>query len=153
MTNPEPQQPTSLEVALQWGQLPPEHLKAALKALEPELARQYELSVLRVQLQHQEVRDQRVHHLYMGGLIAGFIIVVAMLTGAVIVGINQMPWLAAMLSGPSVLALAGLFVLRRIDSTSAREMARSQRASLAATQYPDPSAQPTQGGGQGGVAV
>ncbi|WP_405634417.1 hypothetical protein OHB53_09550 [Streptomyces sp. NBC_00056] len=149
----QPQQLNSLDIAMQWAELPAEHLKVALAALEPELARQYELSVLRARLEHQEAQDRRTHNLYLGGLIAGFIIVVAMLTGAVIVGVNDLPWLAAMLAGPSVLSLAGLFVLRRVDSASAREAGRAHREALAASQPPAQPAPVDPGAAQGGAVV
>ncbi|MFE3738982.1 hypothetical protein [Streptomyces sp. NPDC059134] len=122
-------QPNGLEIAMQWAELPPEHLRNALAALEPQLAREHEYrmaqdkalqeaNLLRLRLQAEEEQNRRTHNLYMVGLIAGFIIALGMLTGAVVVGVNGEPWLAASLSGPSVLALAGLFVLRKSSSTS-----------------------------------
>ncbi|MCS0639393.1 hypothetical protein NX801_27910 [Streptomyces sp. LP05-1] len=138
---------SSLDIAMQWAQLPPEHLKIALKALEPELARQHELRLLQERLAAEERRERRSHSLYLGGLICGFTLAAAMLTGAVVVGINGLPWLAAMLAGPSVLSLAALFVLRRTDAVSARETARAHRAALAAAQPPQPLPQPGQGTG------
>ncbi|WP_405476450.1 hypothetical protein [Streptomyces sp. NBC_00009] len=154
-SNQQPRQLNSLDIAMQWAALPPEHLKAALAALEPELARLHELSLLRARLEFKEAQDRRTHNLYLGGLIAGFIVVVAMLSGAVIVGINDMPWLAAMLAGPSVLSLAGLFVLRRVDSASARETGRAHREALAASQPPTaPAPAPADpAAGQGGAVV
>ncbi|WP_143076571.1 hypothetical protein [Streptomyces sp. MUSC 14] len=125
-------QPSGLEIALQWAQLPPEHLEVALKALDPELARQHEWRLEEARLKSLEAKDRRVHQLYFVGLIAGFVLAVGMLTAAVIVGVNGSPWLAAMLSGPSVLSLAGLFVLRRVDSDSARQIARAQSSALSA---------------------
>ncbi|MGW4878909.1 hypothetical protein ACWEPI_20395 [Streptomyces sp. NPDC004262] len=134
MNDPTSPQMNSLEIALQWAQLPSEHLEIALKALEPELARQHELRLLEVRLRVQEEKDRRTHYLYLAGLVAGFVVVVSMLTAAVVVGVNGLPWLSAMLSGPSVLSLAGLFVLRRVDSGSARETGRAHRAALIAAQ-------------------
>ncbi|MCD9592417.1 hypothetical protein [Streptomyces sp. 8ZJF_21] len=148
-----PHQPTGLEIALQWAQLPPEHLEIALKALDPELARQYELQLLREKLASQEIRDRRTHSLYLGGLIAGFVIVLAMLAGAVIVGVNGLPWLSAMLAGPSVLSLAGLFVLRRVDSNSAREVTRANRDALNLAQSPSPSGATVPGTGAAGSNI
>ncbi|MEW1639494.1 hypothetical protein AB0469_36240 [Streptomyces sp. NPDC093801] len=40
------QVPNGLAYALQWSQLPVEHLQAALKAIEPELKREHELRAL-----------------------------------------------------------------------------------------------------------
>ena len=42
---------------------------------------------------------------------------IGMLTGAVIVGVNGQLWLAVLLTGPSLIALAKIFVLRRSDRT------------------------------------
>ncbi|MBL1101708.1 hypothetical protein [Streptomyces coffeae] len=136
MTDQASQQPDSLEIALQWAELPPEHLKIALQALEPELARQHQLRLLRAQLEAQEAKERRSHLLYLGGLVGGFFIVVAMLTGAVIVGTKGLPWLSAMLAGPSVLSLAGLFVLRRTESDSARHVAAAHGAALDTASQP-----------------
>ncbi|MFD8544656.1 hypothetical protein [Streptomyces sp. NPDC059649] len=137
MTDSKPQgDSTGLEIALQWAQLPAEHLKAALDALEPELARQHQLRVIQVQLAAQTERERRAHLLYLGGLVGGFLIVVAMLSAAVIVGINGLPWLSGLLAGPSVLSLAGLFVLRRVDSGAARNAARAHDAALNAASQP-----------------
>ncbi|MFM9373391.1 hypothetical protein [Streptomyces sp. Da 82-17] len=140
MTDRTPGEPTGLDIALQWAELPPEHLKAALQALEPELARRHEMRMLQARLEAQGAEDRRSHLLYLSGLVGGFLIVVAMLTASVIVGINGLPWLSAMLAGPSVLSLAGLFVLRRVDSGTARQVARAHDAALGA-------AQPTPGAG------
>lgn len=124
----------ALAIALQWAQLPSEHLGAALRALEPELARQHELKKLEVS--RQVGKEKRTFVLYMAGLIAGFLITMGMLTGAVIVGLEGHLWLAAMLSGPSVFALATLFVLRRSDAEHTRRVAESQRGILGAAQAP-----------------
>lgn len=135
-----------LEVARAWADVPVEHLEVALKALEPQLLRDHEYRMAQQQIDRElklkameavEIRAKRAHALYLAGLVAGFIITVGMLTGAVIVGSNDQPWLAAMLSGPSVLALATVFVLRRNDTTQSRAVARNQRLALnAATQTP-----------------
>lgn len=108
-----------LEVALQWAMLPPDHLKVALESLELELARQHELRVLHAKIRAQAEKDHRNYILYVCGLISGFIIVLSMLGASVIVGVNGLPWLSAMLAGPSLLSLAVLFVLRRADTVSA----------------------------------
>lgn len=135
MTNREPDsrpQLTTLEIVLQWAQLPPEHLAVAMKALEPELARQHERELEQARLEAAEAKDARAHKLYLGGLIAGFLLATGMLTGAVVVGVSGLPWLAASLSGPSVLSLAALFVLRKVDAGAARQSAASHRTALRA---------------------
>jgi hypothetical protein len=115
-----------------------EHLEVALKTFEPQLVRDQEYRMAQLEIEREltlrkieaeDARVQRTHALYLAGLAAGFIISVGMLVGAVIVGSDQ-PWLAAMLSGPSVVSLAGLFVLRRIDTVQSRMAARHQRQAL-----------------------
>ncbi|WTW95378.1 hypothetical protein OG216_19240 [Streptomycetaceae bacterium NBC_01309] len=129
---------TGLEIALQWSQLPPEHLEIHLKALEPVLAREHELEMENARLTAADAKDARTHKLYMGGLIAGFVLAAGMLAGAVVVGLNDQPWLAAMLSGPSVLSLAALFVLRKVDSGATRQSALAHNRALASSASPPP---------------
>ncbi|MGW3152378.1 hypothetical protein ACWDG1_49050 [Streptomyces sp. NPDC001177] len=123
-------EPTGLEIAMQWAELPAEHLQAALKALEPQLRREHEIRMTRMHLDAEEASALRTHRLYLFGLVAGFIVTLGMLTGAVIVGNHGQDWLAAMLSGPSVLALATVFVLRRSDAAQARAVTQAQRQAL-----------------------
>ncbi|MFI1381808.1 hypothetical protein [Embleya sp. NPDC020886] len=138
-----------LEFALQWSTLPAEHLQIALTALEPELARRNERRKLAAELaareaeairEHarMEAESARAHSLYMSGLWAGAVLVLVMLGGSIFVGTNGQPWLSAMLAGPSMLALAGLFVLRRSDRSQSREVARSTSAALASATAPAP---------------
>lgn len=131
-------EPTGLEIALQWAELPAEHLQAALHALEPELARNHalrmaeqktaerlELEALRLKAGEEAAR--RSHSLFLTGLIAGFVLSAGMLAGAIIVGVNGHTGLASLLSGPSLIALASLFVLRRTDSNQTRAVERAQQ--------------------------
>ncbi|MFF3458968.1 hypothetical protein ACFYXH_32555 [Streptomyces sp. NPDC002730] len=136
---------TTLEIVLQWAQLPPEHLNVAMKALEPELARQHQRELEQARLEAADAKDARAHRLYLGGLIAGFLLSTGMLTGAVVVGVNGQAWLAAMLSGPSVLSLAALFVLRKVDAGAARQSALLHQSALGAGTQPgvDPALQST----------
>jgi hypothetical protein len=160
-TGSETHQQTSLEIALQWAQLPAEHLEVSLKALEPQLKREHayrmeqearkqaleverlrlesEQKQLEAQLDFDENQAKRTHALYMCGLGAGFLVCVGMLVGAVVVGINNQPWLAAMLSGPSVVALVTLFVLRKSDASLNSSVEQNQRRALNASQQPPPS--------------
>ncbi|NXY98790.1 hypothetical protein HYE82_31310 [Streptomyces sp. BR123] len=161
------QQPTGLEHALQWAQLPPEHLQIAMKALEPELKRHHEFRMqqdahrqelelermrlesaqqqLTQQLEHDERQAKRSYTLYLVGLIAGFLISAGMLVGAVFVGMNNQPWLAAMLAGPSLLALATLFVLRKNDKTLNAGAEQTTRRALNASQQQPPPPPPGSG--------
>lgn len=140
-------QPSGLEIAMQWAELPVEHLQAALKALEPQLRREHEarmerektareIELERMRLAAEEAQAARTHTLYLLGLVCGFLITAGMLTGAVIVGVNDQPWLAALLAGPSVSVLAGLFVLRRNDNSQTRALLAAQRATLNAVGQP-----------------
>ncbi|MGW1295864.1 hypothetical protein [Streptomyces sp. NPDC002533] len=138
-------QPTGLEIAMQWAELPAEHMKIALAALEPQLRREHEARTLQMQSEFQlalaeasarENAAKRSHRLYMVGLIVGFVISTAMLSGAVIVGIHGQPWLAAMLAGPTLGMLATIFVLRRNDQHLVHAVTSGQRAVLNAVQPP-----------------
>ncbi|MFB4284870.1 hypothetical protein ACBJ59_57050 [Nonomuraea sp. MTCD27] len=117
---------TGLEIAMQWTKLPPEHLRAALKALEPQLVRDHAYRMALAEI--QERNDERSHRLFMTGLLIGCGVAVAMLVAAVIVGMNGHAWLALAFSGPSMLALVGMFVLRRFDTATLRESRRAQPA-------------------------
>jgi hypothetical protein len=130
--------------------LPAEHLKIALEALEPQLQREHEAQMEHMRLAAQESEAGRAHRLYMCGLIAGFVVTIGMLAGAVVVGSNNQPVLAGILSGPSVIALASVFVLRRNDASQMRAVARAHQSVLnAATSAgapPVPPAGPSAGG-------
>jgi hypothetical protein len=146
--------PDGLEIAAEWAKLPAEHLKVALKALEPQLVREHEYRMAMAResnerrerqdlanLRFEEANARRAHRLHMTGMTSGFLITVSMLSGAVMVGTQGQPWLAAMLSGPSVLALATLFVLRRSDTVQAAAVSRFGREALnAAAPPPGPGA-------------
>jgi predicted lipid-binding transport protein (Tim44 family) len=134
-------QVSAFEIALQWANLPPEHLRIALTALEPQLARDHELCVQRLAM--QEAKDRRTHMLYMFGMMAGFILAAAMLGAAVVVGINGQAWLAALLSGPSMIALVTLFILRRSDASTIKTVEQSQHEALQAANQSIPPASPT----------
>ncbi|OEJ53491.1 hypothetical protein [Streptomyces agglomeratus] len=140
-------QHTGLEIAMQWADLPAEHLQVALKALEPQLRREHELrmaeqSAIRqmeletLRAQTRDAAARRSHSLRVVGLVAGFLLSAAMLAGAVVVGMEGHVGLASMLSGPSVLALASLFVLRRSDNAQTRAVARAQAATAQAAAPP-----------------
>ncbi|MFF7992175.1 hypothetical protein ACFZDG_20550 [Kitasatospora xanthocidica] len=132
--------PTALEIATQWAQLPPEHLRVALEHLELELQREHARETARERLQAgldvdrlreehaterariaaEERKEQHSHQLYLGGLVAGFVLAAGMLVGSVIVGLDGRQWLAGLLAGPSLIALPVVFVLRRSDRIGTR---------------------------------
>jgi hypothetical protein len=142
-------QQTGLEIAMQWADLPVEHLQVALKALEPQLRREHELRMAeqatlqhleleRVREQSKETAARRSHTLMLAGLIAGFVLSAGMLVGAVVVAREGHIGLATMLAGPSVIALASLFVLRRSDAGQTRAVSQSQNAAIQSAAPPLP---------------
>ncbi|MEV0187216.1 hypothetical protein AB0I39_01605 [Kitasatospora purpeofusca] len=157
-----------LDIAAKWGEaLGPEKLELALKALEPQLKREHEARMRRMDdirareeraastaeadakraaalekaSSEARARDAQRHrnHVYrMSGLISGVVLSLALLGAAVVIAPTQ-PWLAAGLSGPSLLALAKIFVLRRSDSSDMQESSRLARSAASnAGQLPPP---------------
>ncbi|MFD5507007.1 hypothetical protein ACFWIB_04420 [Streptomyces sp. NPDC127051] len=146
-----------LGIAAQWGEAlgGPEKLQVALKALEPQLRREHELSKLRLERQEadaarkaaaeeaeaqrrahavemekeREAREQtaaRNHKHQMRLLHSAVALSVLMLGG----GLYAMPtnsWIAGALCGPSLLSLLRIFVLRRSTDADVREAGRSAR--------------------------
>jgi hypothetical protein len=121
-----------MRIARQWAEVPPEHMKIALEALEPELQRAHTERMERMRLQHARF-----------GLSAGFALALGMLTGGVIVGLDGQLWLAGVLTGPSLLALTKVFVLSRSDAPDIRAVSQAAQAPAVA----NPGA--TSGGGAG----
>lgn len=161
-----------LEIAIKWGAAlgGPEKLDIALKALEPQLRRDHKERLLRLEMQReaaeataratrltaelaareqrqaavrasQERREERAHRRHMTGLIAGAVIAVAMLGAGVHVAKDAW-WLATLLCGPSLLALAKVFVLRRSDSGDMDAVSRASRTSTNAATQAQPPAPP-----------
>lgn len=92
---------------------------AAASALEAARMREEHLTE-RARIAARERGEQRAHQLYVGGLVAGFVLAAGMLTGSVLVGLDGRQWLAGLLAGPSLIALPVVFVLRRSDRLTAR---------------------------------
>ncbi|MEU1880861.1 hypothetical protein ABZ470_26440 [Streptosporangium sp. NPDC020072] len=136
-------QPTGLEIAVQWGQLPPEHLRAALKALEPQLAREHAYRMACLKAEMQSEKDRRAHVLRMTGLVAGLAMAVGMLAAAVVLGVNGQPWLAAALSGPSVIVLVKIFVLGHVGADDVKQLMKGSNSQMPAP--PQPAPEPTPG--------
>ncbi|MEV8086350.1 hypothetical protein [Streptomyces nigra] len=121
-----------LDIAMQWAKLPAEHLEIALQALEPQLKREHQARMAELQAEAErarlkavEVQAKRTQALYLTGLIAGLVISVTMLVAAVFVA-EEATWLSVILSGPSVITLASLFVLRRAEKVLGREVSESE---------------------------
>jgi hypothetical protein len=115
------------------AQLPPEQFELALKAVETQLARDHELRMEQERNRLVEAESVRSHALFTRGLVAGFVVVIGMVTGSVVVGVQGHVWLSASLSGPGVIVLASLFVLRRLDAKQLRLVSRGQANALAGT--------------------
>lgn len=128
------------DIAMQWKELGPEHLSAAMQSLEPELRRSHRERMAQMQFQHEERQQQRLHRRHMIDLTVGAVISMAMLGAGVYVAADTW-WLATLLCGPSLLALAKVFVLRRSDPGDMRHLSRAARTAMNAAgqaQTPQP---------------
>jgi hypothetical protein len=122
---PPRRQPSALELANQWAQLPPEHLAAAIKALEPQLRREHQLR--QEELRQVALKEHHSYVLYMIGMGAGFAIAIASLAGAIILGQHN-PTLAGILVGPGLASAISTFVLRRSLYVDARRQQLSSES-------------------------
>ncbi|WP_132838583.1 hypothetical protein [Streptomyces sp. BK205] len=140
----------------QWADAPPEVFKAALATAKAERALRSEETVLRLRLNF-ELEKQRLqaqkdegerearatmarlrHRRHVVNVSAGAVISIALL-GAGIAVVGPAPWLSVILCGPSLLALAKVFVLHRSDPDDMKLLARSSdNATNAASQTPAP---------------
>lgn len=133
-----------MQIAMQWRDLGAEQLKAALEAMEPELRREHRMLMLRLEMQreaeqrqHDERREQRAHKRQLMEVIVGAVLALAMLAAGVYVAPRSW-WLATLLCGPSLLALAKVFVLRRSDPDDMRYVSIAARASTNAAAQAQP---------------
>ncbi|MFD9410821.1 hypothetical protein ACFWBN_27890 [Streptomyces sp. NPDC059989] len=133
-------QPSALDIAAQWAQLPAEHLAVALGALEPQLAREHKLrmEVERARgqaeltrLRAEAAEQQRVHGRHVLGVYAGLAVALATLGASVYFGTHDQPWLAITFFGPTLLALVKIFTLRRSDADDAKHAAAAARTAAA----------------------
>lgn len=138
---------TGIEIATEWAALPPEHLAMALKALNPQLEREHKARIEQMRISAQGAKEMREFKFQIYSLCAGLIISLVMLGAAIYVATNDQPWLALAFSGPSLLALAKIFVLRRSDADDMRAVTRGQQTA-ASLVPPDPA---PSGGSQTGV--
>jgi len=134
----DPMVSAGLEIAMKWGQAlgGPEQLKIALEALEPQLQREHQMRLKRMEMlpvkHEQEIReaqDRRQHYFKMTSLVVGAVLSVAMLAGGVYVAKDAW-WLAGLLCGPSMIGMALIVILRRHDVTVAKAVADAARRSL-----------------------
>ncbi|MFF1299499.1 MULTISPECIES: hypothetical protein [unclassified Streptomyces] len=140
-------------IAARWGQLPPEHFKLAVQAARAEGALRSQERVLQMRLVH-EVQMERVaadkaaaeaaalaeqqtaqhqaesqaerlrHRRHVIDVAAGLTICGALIVVAVLV-VDRAAWLSAVLCGPSLLALAKVFILRRSDPGDLRVLGKA----------------------------
>ncbi|MGW0058360.1 hypothetical protein ACWDTT_00330 [Streptosporangium sandarakinum] len=120
----QPTQITGLEIALQWADLPAEHLSSALKALDPQLKREHAYRIAQLEHREREGVNQRAHELHRWGLIAGFILAVLMIIGAVVLGAAGQTWLSAALFALTS-SLVALFVLRKPPADKPHKVIRT----------------------------
>ncbi|MGW4914237.1 hypothetical protein [Streptomyces sp. NPDC004270] len=159
VTGRDPVLSAGMHIAKQWGEvLGPEKLEIALKALEPQLKRDHQALMKQLDMRREaaeradaaaaaaaerearERQEQRKHKRHMAGLVVGAVVAVAMLSAGVYVAQDAW-WLATLLCGPSLLALAKIFVLRRSDPDDMKFVSKTARASTnsaSQTQLPAP---------------
>ncbi|WP_405633870.1 hypothetical protein [Streptomyces sp. NBC_01174] len=138
-----------LEIAQKWGSaLGPDNLDVALRALEPELRRNHKERMARLTLQReaaqqaaQERQEERAHKRHIAGLCTGAGLAIAMLGAGVYVAQDAW-WLAILLCGPSLLALAKVFVLRRSDAGDMAAVSVAGRSATNAAGQAQPLAPP-----------
>lgn len=113
---------TGLEIALQWAQLPPEHLQLALKALEPQLRREHEFRTEQLRITEIQKAESRKYAIFLASLISGFAVAVGLLVGGAVASSNNQPWLALLFAGPSIFALVKLFLMARAQGDELRKI-------------------------------
>lgn len=118
----------------EWVKMPAEKLKIALEAIEPQMVRDHERAMYALKIRERQIeveqaqfslRLERSHRLSMIGKSLGFAIAMATMTAAVITDLHGDRWLPALLAGPSLLALAKLFVLRKSDASDMKAVNRA----------------------------
>lgn len=149
-----------MEIALRWGEvLDPERLSIALRALEPQMKREHQARMAQIDMDRaaaeradaaaqaegertaRALRERRAHARYMAGLTVGAIIAVIMLGAGVYVAAESW-WLSLLLCGPSLLALAKVFVLRRSDPDDLRLVTNATRNAMGAAGQAQPPVPP-----------
>jgi cation transport ATPase len=128
----------AMQVAMQWKELDAAHLAAAMSAMEPSLRREHRERMARLEMQREaaqqaqlERQQQRAHRRHVAELAVGAVVALAMLGGGVYVAPHSW-WLSTLLCGPSLLALAKIFVLRRSDPSDLASVTAAARNSTSA---------------------
>lgn len=126
----------ALEVIQRWSEVSPEHLKTVIKTLDAELSRAHELRMAREQ--HQDAKARREHTLYMTSMLLGAFVIIALLSGAVLLGMRGQVALPATFTTLSV-TVATVFVLRKHDPRQMRAVVTAQaRVARSMTAAADP---------------
>ncbi|MER5666514.1 hypothetical protein [Streptomyces mirabilis] len=111
-----------------------------LKGLKdmPEATAQEALKTLvaRETLRVDAQRDERAHALKKQGLWFGCLLSFSMLIAAVVVGLGGNTTLAIVMCGPSLVALAGIFVIQTYNAAQTRAVAQTTTQALTATTGP-----------------
>lgn len=159
-------------LAAQWAEAPPEVFRAALATAKAERALRSEETVLRLRLNY-ELEKERIraqkdegerqaraereaaerdaaahveqlsHRRHVVNITVGAVISIALLATGIAV-VDSAPWLSVILCGPSLLALAKVFVLHRSDPDDMRLLARAaNNSSNTAGQAQPPQPPPT----------
>ncbi|WP_427763278.1 hypothetical protein [Streptomyces sp. DSM 41931] len=155
----------------QWADAPPEIFRAALAAAKAERALRSEETALRLRLNYELEKDriqaqkeesewraqaerevaereavaqveQLRHRRHVVNVSVGAVISIALLVASITV-VGSAPWLSIILCGPSLLALAKIFVLHRSDPDDMKILSRaSNTATNAASQAQQPQPPP-----------
>ncbi|MFF9114336.1 hypothetical protein ACF09Y_01715 [Streptomyces massasporeus] len=158
---PQPDQPSALDIAAQWAQMPAEHLTAALKALEPQLKREHQLRTLqennRARLEEERLkteheREKRRHRRHMVNVSAGLAVALGGLAGSLYFGTIGQLVLAVVLFGPNLVVLVKMFTLRRSDPQDIFRVTTAMRTASLALPPPDPAPGTPPGSGPGAAA-
>ncbi|ANP48340.1 hypothetical protein J2Z21_003665 [Streptomyces griseochromogenes] len=157
-------------LAAQWADAPPEVFRAALAAAKAERALRSQETVLRLRLSHdlekeriqaEKAEGERLacaereaaereaaaqieqlrHRRHVVNVTVGAVISIALL-GAGVAVVGSAPWLSVILCGPSLLALAKVFVLHRSDPDDMKLLARASGSAVNAADPAPPPQQP-----------
>lgn len=133
-------------IAKQWQSLDAEHLTAAMAAMEPSLQRGHRERMARMKIAHQQAEHEfrerqaaRAERTARIEYIIGAVIALSMMGGGIYAAQTQW-WLSLLLCGPSLVALAKIFVLRRSDPDDMKYVTATSRtaANVAGQAQPPP---------------
>jgi hypothetical protein len=113
----------SFAVIQRWNELSPEHLKAAMKVFDAQLARAHELKMTQTRLQDEKAR--REHTLFMTSMILGSVVILVLISGAFLLSMHGQIALPVGLTTLSA-SMATVFVLRIHDPQQMRAVIEAQ---------------------------